>query len=262
MLSELDALGMADNTIIVYTADHGEAGGAHGLRGKGPFAYQETFHVPMYVVHPDVRGGQSCRALTSHIDIAPTLLALAGADRTRSAEFAGRELPGTDYSTLLNDPRGAGVNAVRDAALFTYSGLASNDGDLLEFIVNAKSAGKDPQAEMQATGFRPDLRKRGTVRSMFDGRYSFSRYFSPTEHHKPAGLEDLYKYNDLELYDRENDPGEMTNLAADRAANGDLVLAMSAKLESVIAAEIGVDDGRELPSVDGIDWTLPQNRYD
>jgi arylsulfatase A-like enzyme len=262
MLSELDTLGMADNTIIVYTADHGEAGGAHGLRGKGPFAYQETFHVPMYVVHPDVRGGQGCRALTSHIDIAPTLLALAGADRTRSAEFAGRELPGRDYSTLLNDPRGAGVNAVRDAALFTYSGLASNDGDLLEFIVNAKSAGKDPQAEMQATGFRPDLRKRGTVRSMFDGRYSFSRYFSPTEHHKPAGLDDLYKYNDLELYDRENDPGEMTNLAADRAANGELVLAMSAKLESVIAAEIGVDDGRELPSVDGIDWTLPQNRYD
>lgn len=97
---------------------------------------------------------------------------------------------------------------------------------------------------------------------MFDGRYSFSRYFSPTEHHKPAGLDDLYKYNDLELYDRENDPGEMTNLAADRAANGELVLAMSAKLESVIAAEIGVDDGRELPSVDGIDWTLPQNRYD
>ncbi|MDH5584571.1 MAG: sulfatase-like hydrolase/transferase, partial [Gammaproteobacteria bacterium] len=94
VLHELDALGMTDNTIIVYTADHGEAGGAHGLRGKGPFAYKETFHVPMYVVHPDVRGGQTCGALTSHIDIAPTLLAMAGANQTQVAEFAGRELPG------------------------------------------------------------------------------------------------------------------------------------------------------------------------
>lgn len=59
-----------------------------------------------------------------------------------------------------------------------------------------------------------------------------------------------------------NDPDEIINLAADRAANGELVLAMSAKLESIIAAEIGVDDGRELPDVDGVDWALPQERFD
>ena len=262
ILNELDALGMTDNTIIVYTADHGEAAGAHGLRGKGPFAYKETFHVPMYVVHPDVRGGSTCGALTSHIDIAPTLLAMAGADQTRTSEIAGRELPGKDFAALLNDPKEAEVHSVRDAALFTYSGIASNDGDLMPFIANAKAAGKDPKAEMATTGFRPNLKKRGSVRSMSDGRYTFSRYFSPTEHHKPANLDELYKYNDLELYDREKDPGEQTNLAADRAANGDLVLAMNAKLETIIAAEIGIDDGHELPDVEGIDWALPQDRFD
>lgn len=262
LLNELDALGLADNTIVVYTADHGEAGGAHGLRGKGPFAYKETFHVPMYVVHPDARGGQTCGALTSHIDIAPSLLALAGADRTRSSEIAGRELPGGNFAELLNDPRSAAVDAVREGALFTYSGIASNDGDLMGFIASAKAAGKDPQAEMAATGFRPNLKKRGTVRSVFDGRYTFSRYFSPTEHHKPTNLDDLYKHNDLELYDRINDPDEVTNLAADRDANGDLVLAMSAKLDSIITAEIGIDDGRELPDIDGVDWALPQQRFD
>ena len=262
ILAELDALGLSDNTIVVYTADHGEAGGAHGLRGKGPFAYRETFHVPLYVVHPDVSGGQTCGALTAHIDLVPSLLALAGADRTKAAEFANRELPGRDFTTLLNDPRNAAVNAVRDAALFTYSGLASNDGDLMGFIADARAAGKDPGAELKAAGFRPDLRKRGTVRSIFDGRYTFSRYFSPTEHHRPASLDDLYTYNDLELYDRETDPGEVTNLAADRRANGDLVLAMSAKLERLIAAEIGVDDGRELPEIEGIDWTLVNERFD
>ena len=216
--------------------------------------------MPMYIVHPDVRGGQSCGALTSHIHIAPTLMAMA--DDTRRSEIAGRELPGKDFAALLNDPKGADVHAVRDAALFTYSGIASNDGDLMPFIANAKAAGKDPKAEMMATGFRPNLKKRGSVRAMSDGRYTFSRYFSPTEHHKPANLDELYKYNDLELYHREQDPGEQTNLAADRAADGDLVLAMNAQLEAIIAAEIGVDDGRELPEVDGIDRALPQERFD
>ena len=262
MLRELDALGMSDNTIIIYTADHGEAGGAHGLRGKGPFAYAETLHVPLYVVHPDVSGGRSCNALTSHIDIAPTLLALAGANRTQAAEIAGRELPGKDFTGALSDPRAAKIHDVREAALFTYSGISSNDSDLMGFISDALGAGKDPKAEMAATGFRPDLKKRGTVRSVFDGRYKFSRYFSPTEHHKPSSVDDLYRFNDLELYDLHNDPSETTNLAADRDANSALLLAMSNKLESIIAEEIGVDDGSELPDVEGIDWKLPQERFD
>jgi arylsulfatase A-like enzyme len=262
ILDELDSLGLADNTVIVYTADHGEGGGGHGLRGKGPFAYREALHVPMYIVHPDVRGGHTCNALTSHIDIAPSLLAFGGADRTRTAEFAGLDLPGKDFTSVLNDPGGAAVDAVRDAALFSYSGIASNDGDLMEFIAGAKAAGKDPKAEMTRTGFKPNLQKRGTVRSVFDGRYTFSRYFSPTEHHKPTSLDDLYLYNDLELYDRENDPAELTNLAADRVQHGELVLAMSGKLESVIRAEMGVDDGRELPDIDGVQWQLQADRFD
>ncbi|MEQ9563614.1 MAG: sulfatase-like hydrolase/transferase [Woeseiaceae bacterium] len=262
LLDELDALGLSDNTIVVYTADHGEAGGAHGLRGKGPFAYKETFHVPMYIVHPDVRGGRTCGALTSHIDLAPTLLALGGADGTRISEAAGRDLPGKDMASLLNDPRAADVHALRESVLFTYSGIASNDGDLMAFIANAKAAGKSPQDEMAATGFKPNLRKRGSVRSMFDGRYTFSRYFSPTEHHRPKTLDELYQYNDLELYDRANDPDEMTNLAVAPENNAELVLAMNAKLDAIISDEIGVDDGRELPNIEGINWALPQERFD
>jgi arylsulfatase len=50
--------------------------------------------------------------------------------------------------------------------LFTYGGIASNDGDLMGFIANAKAAGKAPKTEMAATGFRPNLKKRGTVRIM------------------------------------------------------------------------------------------------
>jgi len=48
----------------------------------------------------------------------------------------------------------------------------------------------------------------------------------------------------------------MNNLAADKTQNGDLVRTMSERLEAVIKAEIGVADGREMPDVKGIAWTL------
>ena len=40
------------NTVIVFTSDHGEYGGAHGMRGKGASAYEEAIHVPLYVSDP------------------------------------------------------------------------------------------------------------------------------------------------------------------------------------------------------------------
>ena len=51
---------LADNTVVVVTADHGERGGAHGgMLGKGADIYKETLRVPLIVRHPDVRGGDS-----------------------------------------------------------------------------------------------------------------------------------------------------------------------------------------------------------
>lgn len=256
LLDELDALGLAQNTIVVYTSDHGEMAGAHGLRGKGPFAYRETTHLPLHIVHPDVTGGRQCRALSSHIDFVPTLLAFAGLRPDRMAEVAGRALPGQDLSSLLGNPESRAIDSVRDATLFTYSGLASNDSSVFDFAAKAVAAGKDPKEEAKKQGFRPDLKKRGHVRSAFDGRYRFTRYFAPVDHNSPQTLDELFKSNDVELYDLDKDPGETQNLAVDRAKNAKLILAMNRKLEAVIKQEIGKDDGRELPDVAGITWGL------
>lgn len=258
ILAELDALGLAEDTIIVFTSDHGEAAGAHGLHGKGPFAYEEGIHLPFFVVHPDVKGGQDCRALTCHIDLATSLLSLAGANAEKRGEAAGRDLPGKDFSSALSNPRSAGLNSVRDGALFTYSGLMTNDAELVRMNVEAKAAGKKTIIELAKARYLPDLKKRGSLRTVFDGRYKFSRYFSPLDHNKPKTLDELYKWNDVELFDLDADPGEMKNLAVDRAANTALIMAMNEKLNKVIAQEIGVDDGRELPNIPTVDWNVQE----
>jgi arylsulfatase len=84
---------------------------------------------------------------------------------------------------------------------------------------------------------------------VFDGRYKFSRYFAPVDRNRPTNLEELYKANDVELFDLQTDRSESVNLAVDREKNADLISSMSGKLEALIKAEIGVDDGREMPDV-------------
>jgi arylsulfatase len=256
LLKELDALGLADRTIIVFTSDHGELAGAHGLHGKGPFAYEENIHIPLIVSHPDVKGGQTCKAITSHIDIVPTLLSMAGVSESRRGELAGRDLPGKDITPVLGNPASADLHASREGILFTYSALATVDSGLFAVAGEAIAAGKNPQEALKASGYAPDLKKRGSVRTVFDGRYKFSRYFGPVDRNKPGTLAELYKANDVELFDLETDRSETINLAADQEKNAELITTMSAKLEAVIKAEIGDDNGREMPDLPKITWTI------
>jgi len=256
ILHELDALGLADRTIIVFTSDHGELAGAHGLHGKGPFAYEEGIHIPLMIHHPDVKGGQSCKALSSHIDMVPTLLAMAGVSDSQKGDFAGRELPGKNLMGALGNPGSAELHAAREGILFTYSGLSTVDSGLFAAAGDAIAAGKNPAEELKRTGYRPNLKKRGSVRTTFDGHYKFSRYFAPVDRNKPENLTDLYKFNDVELFDVQTGPGETQNLASDKEKNGELIAAMSAKLEALIKVEIGKDDGREMPEVAKITWTI------
>jgi arylsulfatase len=244
VLDELEASGLADDTIVVLTADHGDMDGAHKLHAKGAVAYREQIHVPLIVVHPAHAGGRQCRAVTSHLDLAPTLLSFAG------AAAGARSLPGKDFSGLLRAPQQAAPDAVRDGALYCYNMLAYLDGDFLYKAVAHLQRGGKP-AELKAAGVVPDLMKRGAVRSVFDGRYTFSRYFSPKQHNRPTTMEELRRLNDLELFDTQADPDEMTNLAMQPQRHGALMLAMNDKLNRLIDAEVGEDRGQMLPG--GID---------
>jgi arylsulfatase len=109
---------------------------------------------------------------------------------------------------------------------------------------------------------RPDLRKRGAIRSVFDGRYQFTRYFSPKQHNRPASLDTLFKLNDVEAFDLEQDPLERNNLALDRTKNRDLLEAMNAKLNALIEKEVGEDVGQMLPGGVDAGWVATPAVYD
>jgi arylsulfatase len=248
LLAELDASGLANRTIVILTADHGDMDGAHQLHAKGAVAYREQNHVPLIVAHPGYPGGKRCRAVTSHLDVAPTLVGLAGVAPERRAQIV-KGLPGRDFSALLAAPEKAGLTSVREGALFNYNMFAYLDGEFLHKAVAHLQKGGTP-GELKAAGIVPDMMKRGAVRSVYDGRYTFARYFSPRQHNRPATLEALYRLNDVELYDVQADPLEMNNLAADDKSR-ELVAAMNEKLNRLIDAEVGEDRGQMLPG--GID---------
>ncbi len=113
----LDALeaqpGVAENTIVLFTSDHGDYVGAHGLRGKGAGLYEEGIRVPLwikdptgrYATRPDVVRTQ----LSSSVDITPLLLTIAaGGDSWRSQPEATHLTNRFDLSTVLADPAAPG----------------------------------------------------------------------------------------------------------------------------------------------------------
>jgi arylsulfatase A-like enzyme len=120
LLDGLDELNLWENTVVIFTADHGEMAGDHGgLRGKGPFAYEGNSHVPLIVVHPNYPRGQSSAVLTSHLDLMPSLPGLAGVPEAQRRE-AVKDLPGRDFSGVLANAETAAPQAVRPGVLFNY----------------------------------------------------------------------------------------------------------------------------------------------
>lgn len=77
VLNVLRKKGIADNTIIVYTSDHGLALGQHGLIGKQNL-YDHSIRIPLLIKGPGIQRGKQVDSLTCQMDIFPTLCELAG----------------------------------------------------------------------------------------------------------------------------------------------------------------------------------------
>ena len=93
LLKALDDNGMTDNTIVVYTSDHGEMMGSHGHMAK-QMPHEESCRVPFFVRLPEMKGGRSSDALFASVDIYPTVCGLAGIP-------VPKHCSGRDFSGLM-----------------------------------------------------------------------------------------------------------------------------------------------------------------
>ena len=79
ILDKLDALGLADNTLVIFTTDHGHFYGHHGLVAKGAFHYEDMIKIPLVARLPGkIPAGLRSDALQTLVDYAPTILNITG----------------------------------------------------------------------------------------------------------------------------------------------------------------------------------------
>ena len=257
VLDALEESGQEPDTIIIFTSDHGEMAGAHHLRQKGSVAFKETVNVPLVIADPRRPGDQRTAAVGSHLDLAPTILAYAGlSEQERQQRYPF--LKGHDLSGVVTDPESDGPRGSSkkpgQGALYTYDMIATVDGEWLQrnaavvMDIAAAQAGLEfhrGKEFLERIGDleKPDPDKREFFRGVFDGRYTLVRYFGMDHYQIPGSVAELLAQNDVALYDLQQDPEEMVNLAdADNPNFNEALLAsMNAKLNALIEAEIGED---------------------
>lgn len=107
ILDRLDALGLTENTLVIFTTDHGHFFGQHGLHAKGPFLYEDMIRVPMLARFPGkIPAGQTTSAIQSLVDIPATIL-----------DFCGLPIPNTMTGISEKSVWEGEKTAVRDHAI-------------------------------------------------------------------------------------------------------------------------------------------------
>jgi arylsulfatase A-like enzyme len=160
ILNMLEKLGLADNTIVIYTADHGENMGEHGLILKGPAFCKGPLNVPMIWKVPGVTETGVSDSLMSSLDISKTILTLLTINKKKHPP----DMLGVDITPILRDPNAK----VRECCFIEHDEELDN--------------------------FNLKIRIRHLV----------------TNDYKLTIDESTPGYGDL--YDRKNDPWELTNL--------------------------------------------------
>ncbi len=234
----LDALAASpafENTIVIFSSDHGDMQGAHGgMHEKWHVAYEEALHVPFIVSSPLLPGGErEIEIPTNHADLIPTLLGLTGIDRGEAlAKLAkdhtdARPLVGRDLSETV---RSAEAVATPEPVLFT------TDDEISEGSASGASpvAGIAKKLRVYSVVPQPNHIETVVAEVEVDGaqhRVKFSRYHDNMQFWTVPGKRDERlagrktldvtepEPDEFELYDLTLDPYEERNLAHPDHAN-------------------------------------------
>lgn len=181
LIDHLNTTGMADNTIVIFTADHGDYMGDHRMIRKGPHLYDALTHVPFIASWPGHFSARSTDALISNIDIFPTLFDLVDLDLPQGVQ-------GHSFASVLTEDR----DHHRDHLFLEHGipGPALQPGDL------------SPEKERElGEGWHhhlcPEI-SQGRTKGIRSERWKYCTTEGDVD----------------QLYDLENDPNELHNLAA------------------------------------------------
>jgi arylsulfatase A-like enzyme len=232
----LHSSGLMENTVVLFFADHGEYAGSHGgMIEKWYTAYQDILHVPCLVSSPLVNEDDEPRyveELTSHVDILPTLLGLAGYDeddrRHLAKSLLGKkvyELPGADLSRLIKntdarhhiiDPDGearAGILYVTDDEITRPLYNEMGDETYQYFLRNVEEIRKmiefhKEHPEAPAPAYLPDVLYPGSVVQPNHVQCVRTKDWKLARYTDPGGEAE----DEWEMYYLGDDPGEKRNL--------------------------------------------------
>ena len=247
LMQALEDNGMAQTPSSSSRRTHGELGGSHQMRGKGTTTYGTEPPAP----HDRPSGSRGRQAVPG-----ADLAARPHADeswRSPARTAPPAPVPARDCPARTSRPAARPGSRGREGRATGHSlqlRHAVLHGPLLgTMTIDTRTYRTKPRRSRRRmlAGHPPDFRNRTSIRSIFDGRHRFSRYFSAIAFNTPKTMEELLAKNDLEVYDLQADPDEMTNLALDAKKNGDLILALNQVTNERIAVEVGVDDGSFLP---------------
>lgn len=191
ILNTLGSLGQLRNTYVIFTSDNGFFYGEHRLTGGKFLAYEPATHLPLLVRGPGIKPGTATGELVGNIDLAPTVLELAGA-------LADKSIDGRSLVPFMVDP-----------ALRTRRPL------LFESFV--ETADVEAQGAVPLGTSRPGTRSR-PARSASDE--AGASIVAPPKDYVGIRL-GPWKYiewpsGEKELYDITKDPNELNNKARDK----------------------------------------------
>ncbi|KXJ88871.1 alkaline-phosphatase-like protein [Microdochium bolleyi] len=203
LVERLDRAGILDNTYIFYTSDNGYHIGQHRLNPGKECGFDEDINVPLIIRGPGVPRNASTSIVTTHPDLAPTILELAGSTR------------GLPPSVVLDGARipldGAGIMAAE---------RTRHEHTAVEFWGRAAAEGK-------AFDGQHSVYENNTYKGLRIVSEEWNLYYS------------VWCNGEHELYDSQTDPGQMRNLLEDSQhgsakINGHAVDKIAARLDALL----------------------------
>ncbi|KAI8963110.1 Arylsulphatase [Daldinia sp. FL1419] len=172
LVRRLEELGILNNTYIVYSTDNGYHIGQHRMQPAKQCSFEEDINIPLIIRGPGVPKNASSDIVTTHTDLAPTFLEIAGAPMRD--DFDGLAIPLTEEGLV------EAQETRHEHASIEHWGFASNEGQVLDSY--------------------PRLHQNNTYKALRVISKSYNLHYQ------------VWCNNERELHDLASDPGQMVNL--------------------------------------------------